>query len=222
MSTFRKICILFKTTFLISLTTNTGYAILSAMKANFIRKYHWFTEEEMADYIAMAQSAPGPMAVNASLIIGWQTAGAAGSAAAAAGCALPPCLISFVLLMVYRKYKKLSFMRNFLEVFKCMAIALIFSTFLRITGRIFEFGNVKRDLPGCVLIVFSFLVLRKYKINPLYITVGCEYCYARNNVRRWHMIDDYATPEFFPDKLRLMNKQKPQNFLLTGMSDLSG
>lgn len=52
--------------------------------------------------------------------------------------------------------------------------------------------------------------------------VGCEYCYARNNVRRWHMIDDFATPEFFPDKLRLMNKQKPQNFLLTGMSDLSG
>ena len=52
--------------------------------------------------------------------------------------------------------------------------------------------------------------------------VGCEYCYARNNVKRWHMIDDFAQPEFFPGKLRLMEKQRPQNFLLTGMSDLSG
>ena len=53
-------------------------------------------------------------------------------------------------------------------------------------------------------------------------TVGCTYCYARNNVRRWHMIDDFADPEFFPGKLRMMEKKRPQNFLLTGMSDLSG
>ena len=53
-------------------------------------------------------------------------------------------------------------------------------------------------------------------------TVGCAYCYARNNVKRWHMIDDFADPEFFPRKLKMMEKKRPQNFLLTGMSDLSG
>lgn len=53
-------------------------------------------------------------------------------------------------------------------------------------------------------------------------TVGCSYCYARNNVRRFHMIDDFEKPEFFPDKLRLMAKKKPHIFLLTGMSDLAG
>ena len=52
-------------------------------------------------------------------------------------------------------------------------------------------------------------------------TVGCTYCYARNNVKRWHMIDDFADPEFFPGKLKMMEKKRPQNFLLTGMSDLS-
>ena len=53
-------------------------------------------------------------------------------------------------------------------------------------------------------------------------TVGCTYCYARNNVKRWHMIDDFADPEFSPGKLKMMEKKRPQNFLLTGMSDLSG
>ena len=53
-------------------------------------------------------------------------------------------------------------------------------------------------------------------------TVGCTYCYARNNVKRWHMIDDFAAPEFFPGKLKMMEKKRPQNFLLTGMSALSG
>ena len=36
-------------------------------------------------------------------------------------------------------------------------------------------------------------------------TIGCSYCYARNNVRRFHMIDDFEKPEFFPNKLRLRN-----------------
>ena len=53
-------------------------------------------------------------------------------------------------------------------------------------------------------------------------TVGCTYCYARNNVKRWHMIDDFADPEFFPGKLKMMEKKRPQNFLLIGMGDLSG
>ena len=52
-------------------------------------------------------------------------------------------------------------------------------------------------------------------------TIGCSYCYARNNVRRFHMIDDFEKPEYFPGKLRLMEKKRPQNFLLTGMSDFS-
>lgn len=53
-------------------------------------------------------------------------------------------------------------------------------------------------------------------------TVGCEYCYARSNVRRWHMTEDFAKPEFFPEKLKLMDRTRPRNYFLTGMSDLSG
>lgn len=52
--------------------------------------------------------------------------------------------------------------------------------------------------------------------------IGCSYCYARNNARRFHMTDDFETPEYFPQKLRLMDKARPQNFLLTGMSDFAG
>lgn len=53
-------------------------------------------------------------------------------------------------------------------------------------------------------------------------TVGCNYCYARNNVRRFHTTENFDIPEFFPNKLRLMNKKEPHIYLLTGMSDLSG
>ena len=52
--------------------------------------------------------------------------------------------------------------------------------------------------------------------------VGCPYCYARGTVRRFHMIEDFSKPEFYPGKLRIIERAKPQNFMLTGMSDFSG
>lgn len=51
--------------------------------------------------------------------------------------------------------------------------------------------------------------------------IGCNYCYAQNNVKRFHMIEDFEKPVFFDGKLRLFEKERPQNFLVTGMSDLS-
>ncbi len=52
-------------------------------------------------------------------------------------------------------------------------------------------------------------------------TIGCSYCYARNNVRRFHITDDFAKPEYFPNKLCRMDRARPQNILLTGMSDFA-
>ena len=65
----------------------------------------------------------------------------------------------------------------------------------------------------------------KDKIKNLNIVIGCpigcRYCYARNNCRRFHMTDDFSVPRFFERKLRLFDTEKPQVFLLTGMSDLA-
>ena len=50
--------------------------------------------------------------------------------------------------------------------------------------------------------------------------VGCEYCYARNNCRRFHITEDFSKPEYYEQKLKILERKKPGNWLLTGMSDL--
>lgn len=49
--------------------------------------------------------------------------------------------------------------------------------------------------------------------------VGCPYCYAACNCRRFHMTDDFSKPVFFERKLSIMDKPQPTNWFLTGMSD---
>ena len=65
----------------------------------------------------------------------------------------------------------------------------------------------------------------KDKIKNLNIVIGCpigcRYCYARNNCRRFHMTDDFSKPVFFEEKLRLFDTKQSKIFLLTGMSDLA-
>ena len=52
--------------------------------------------------------------------------------------------------------------------------------------------------------------------------IGCSYCYARNNCKRFRTIPDFSIPTFFESKLRLLDNNKHSAYLLTGQSDLSG
>lgn len=65
----------------------------------------------------------------------------------------------------------------------------------------------------------------KDKIKNLNIVIGCpigcRYCYARNNCRRFHITEDFSKPQFFESKLKLFQTKEPKIFLLTGMSDLA-
>ena len=71
-SNFKKSLVLFANAFITSMTANSGYAIVSVLKNKYTEKHNWMTKEEMNDILALCQSAPGPIAVNSNLMIGYQ------------------------------------------------------------------------------------------------------------------------------------------------------
>ena len=63
---------LFKATFLLSaFTFGGGFVIVSLFKKKFVEELQWLDEDEMLDITAIAQSSPGPIPINASVILGW-------------------------------------------------------------------------------------------------------------------------------------------------------
>ena len=85
---------IFISTFTLSaFTFGGGYVIVPLMQKKFVNQYGWIDETEMLDMVAIAQSAPGPIAVNASIIIGYRLGGVLGAMVSMLGTVLPPFVI---------------------------------------------------------------------------------------------------------------------------------
>ena len=95
---------LFASTFMLSAVTfGGGYVIVPLLKRKFVDELHWIDEQEMLDMVAIAQSSPGPLAVNASIIIGYRMAGVPGALLTALGTVLPPLVIISVAVSSLRR-----------------------------------------------------------------------------------------------------------------------
>ena len=93
MNKTNKLWILFSSTFAISALTSGGYVIVSMMRKKFVDQLHWLEEDEMLDLTSIAQSTPGPVAVNASILVGYRISGLSGALITMLGTILPPLII---------------------------------------------------------------------------------------------------------------------------------
>ena len=92
---------LFANALLFSLTASNGYAILASMKDRYVTRAHLLDEESMSDYIALAQSTPGPVAVSGAYIIGQRIAGVPGALVSVLGIVIPPVVMMTIVYYAY-------------------------------------------------------------------------------------------------------------------------
>ena len=71
-------------------TIGGGYAMVPLIQRDVVQKNQWVKEEEFLDYLALAQSAPGVLAVNMAVAVGYRLKGVAGVIAASLGALFPP------------------------------------------------------------------------------------------------------------------------------------
>ena len=103
MNIYRK---LFASTFKLSACTfGGGFVIIPLMRKKFVEELHWIEEEEMMDLTAIAQSSPGAIAVNASILVGYHVAGIKGALTTVIGTILPPLIIISIISMFYAAFR---------------------------------------------------------------------------------------------------------------------
>ena len=95
----------FSTLYLSAFTFGGGYVIVTLLKKKFVDEYHWIEEDEMLDLVAIAQSAPGAIAVNGAIVVGYKLAGMLGAAVAIVATIIPPFVIISVISVFYEAFR---------------------------------------------------------------------------------------------------------------------
>ena len=94
------------TLYLSAFTFGGGYVIVTLMKSKFVDEYKWITEKEMLNITAIAQSAPGAIAVNAAIVVGFRLAGFIGVLVAVLGTIIPPFIIISLISLFYEVFRQ--------------------------------------------------------------------------------------------------------------------
>lgn len=106
-------------------TLGGGYAMLPLIQREVVERRHWTDEEEFLNMIALAQAAPGIIAVNTAVFIGWRCGGWRGLLGAVLGAVLPSFCIILAIAMLFRDYKELPAVESVFKGVRPAVVALI-------------------------------------------------------------------------------------------------
>ena len=108
-------------------TIGGGYAMVALLEHEFVEKKRWLTREEFLDMVAIAESTPGPVAVNSATYIGYKLAGVAGAAASTLAVCLPSFAVIYLISLFFDRFLQLTVVANAFKGIQACVIYLILS-----------------------------------------------------------------------------------------------
>lgn len=161
---------LFLSTFQLSACTfGGGFVIIPLMRKKFVEELHWIEEQEMMDLTAIAQSSPGAIAVNASILVGYHVAGIPGALTTVLGTIIPPLVIISTISLFYKAFRDNAIV-NMAMAGMLAGVAAVICDVVFTMGK----GILKqrRVLPLIVLLA-SFAAVRFFGVNIIVIILVC-------------------------------------------------
>lgn len=142
-------------------TIGGGYAMIPIIQDEIVNKKRWILEEEFIDILSVAQTTPGPIAVNTSVFVGYQISGIIGAIMATLGCVLPSFCIISIIATFFIEIKDNIYVNSAMMGIKPAVIALIFSSAINI----YQTCKLKYStIPFIIIVIFLICVV---KITPI-------------------------------------------------------
>lgn len=172
---------LFLSTFQLSACTfGGGFVIIPLMRKKFVEELGWIEEQEMMDLTAIAQSSPGAIAVNASILVGYHVAGIPGALLTVLGTVLPPLIIISVISFFYQQFRDNAIVNMAMAGMLAGVAAVICDVVINMGKSILQKKNV---LPILVL-AGSFGAVHFFGVNIMAVILVCGLIGAWETWRR--------------------------------------
>lgn len=162
--------LLFRSMFVLSACTfGGGFVIVSLMKKKFVEELGWLDEDEMLDITAITQSSPGPLPVNASVIIGYRMYGVLGSLIAVAGTIIPPMAIISLICVFYTQFRENRYISIALQVMRAGVAAVIIDVTWNLAKNVWNAKSVFY----IILMAVSFVSTYFFGVSAMIIILIC-------------------------------------------------
>ncbi len=112
-------------------TFGGGYAMIALIENQFVTKKKWLSQSEFLDMIAIAESTPGPMAINSATFIGYKCAGILGAALATLAVCLPSFIIIYLISLFFDKFLSLTYVTYAFRGIQVCVVYLILTAGLK-------------------------------------------------------------------------------------------
>jgi len=133
MTKLKTLGMLFLSMFKIGLFTfGGGTAMISLLENEFVGKKKWLSADEFADLIVIAESTPGPIAINSATYIGYKTCGVLGSVVATLGMVIPSFVIIYVISLFFNRFLSIKWVASAFKGIQACVIFLILSAGIKI------------------------------------------------------------------------------------------
>lgn len=154
-----------------------GYAMLSMIQGEVVTRYHWLNTQEFTDIVAISQSTPGPIGINAATYVGFTATGNVwGSILATLAVVLPSFILMLTISKFFLKYQKNPAVEAVFSGLRPAVVGLLASAAL-VLMNVENFGSPTKDTYTFVISVIIFLVAfigtMRFKINPILMIIAC-------------------------------------------------
>ncbi len=167
-SKLKRILTLFLTFFKIgAFTFGGGYAMIPLIQREIVEKHGWMTDEDILDIFAIAESTPGPIAINSATFVGFRTAGFWGSALATTGVVLPSFVIILLISFLLTGFADIPAVQYAFFGIRAGVLALLVKALWTMYKK-----NPKGPIPY-VLMGVAFVATAFLKVPVLAVLAGC-------------------------------------------------
>ncbi|MBQ3727995.1 MAG: chromate transporter [Spirochaetales bacterium] len=149
-------------------TFGGGFVIATFVKKKFSDELGWIEESEMLDLIALAQSAPGAIAVNVAILVGWKVFGVIGMIASVLGTILPPMIILTAVSFIYNLIADNMYVAMVLKGMQAGVAAIILSVSIDLAVKVMKEKSILYD----ALIVAAFVLSFFFKVNVVFLIIA--------------------------------------------------
>lgn len=173
MKKIKKYLLLFLTMLKIGLFTfGGGYAMIALLENEFVAKKKWIEKDEFLDLTAIAESTPGPIAINAATYIGYKRAGILGSIVSTLGVCIPSFSIIYAISLFFDAFLSLTWVRYAFKGIQVCVVYLILSAGLKMLKQ------MKKTAFNIILIVTTIVCMITFSLFAVefstifYILIG--------------------------------------------------